>query len=278
MDWARAKNIFILLFFLLNIFLSAILINTLGNDNITKDTIYDAQQALAQRGVAITCDIPDFNGGVGTLTYDDASLNREKILKNIFGDERNNGGLSGELDIKDGNKELKFPDDYSLVFTDSDPEGTALGLNNVEGILNYASNVLKGTEVPVFDYHLDMVEEKGDRKTYIFKQKYKDFWIHENYIAVGLTKEGVEYLELRYRKVDSIINSKKVMPVHQVLIGDYESIKNITITKIDLGFKEHKMDDGSRELDDIPVWRVEYGDDNKRQNKFFKAYDGTEIE
>ncbi|WP_279379016.1 hypothetical protein [Acetivibrio straminisolvens] len=45
-----------------------------------------------------------------------------------------------------------------------------------------------------------------------------------------------------------------------------------------MGFKEHKMDDGSRELDDIPVWRIEYKDKGERQNKFFKVYDGTEIE
>jgi len=46
------------------------------------------------------------------------------------------------------------------------------------------------------------------------------------------------------------------MPVYQVLIHHHDSIRNITITRIDLGFKEHKMEDGSRELDDIPVWRI----------------------
>lgn len=268
MDWAKTKSIFIILFFLLNVFLTIILIYTIDNDSITKDTIYDARQALAERGVAITCDIPNFNGSMGTLTYDDMSLDKEKIIKN----------LSGRLEIKDGSKELDFPDEYSIVFRDSKPESAVPGLNNAEGILNFVSNVLKGTEIPVMDYHLDMIEEKDSQKTYIFKQKYKGLWIHENYIAVGLIDGGVTYLELRYRKIDSIISSKKVMPVHQVLIRHYDTIKNITITKIDLGFKEHKMGDRSRELDDIPVWRIEYEDKGKKQNKFFKAYDGTEIE
>jgi len=46
MDWAKTKNIFIMLFFLLNVFLSIILIYTLNGNNITKDTIDDARQAL----------------------------------------------------------------------------------------------------------------------------------------------------------------------------------------------------------------------------------------
>lgn len=49
MDWAKTKNIFIMLFFLLNVFLSIILIYTLNGNNITKDTIDDARQALAER-------------------------------------------------------------------------------------------------------------------------------------------------------------------------------------------------------------------------------------
>jgi len=78
MDWAKTKNIFIMLFFLLNVFLSIILIYTLNGNNITKDTIDDARQALAERGVAIICNIPDFNGSVGTLTYHDAGFDKKK--------------------------------------------------------------------------------------------------------------------------------------------------------------------------------------------------------
>jgi len=97
--------------------------------------------------------------------------------------------------------------------------------------------MLKGTGVPVTDYHLDTVEEEGNLKTYVFKQKYKGFWIHENHITVGLSDKGIAYLEVRYRKINGIINSKKIMPVYQVLIHHHDSIRNITITRIDLGFK-----------------------------------------
>jgi regulatory protein YycI of two-component signal transduction system YycFG len=180
MDWAKTKSIFIILFFLLNVFLTIILIYTIDNDSITKDTIYDARQALAERGVAITCDIPNFNGSMGTLTYDDMSLDKEKMIKN----------LSGRLEIKDGSKELDFPDEYSIVFRDSKPESAVPGLNNAEGILNFVSNVLKGTEIPVMDYHLDMIEEKDSQKTYIFKQKYKGLWIHENYILLIINNKN----------------------------------------------------------------------------------------
>ncbi|HOM03348.1 MAG TPA: two-component system regulatory protein YycI [Acetivibrio sp.] len=278
MDWARAKNIFIMLFFLLNVFLSIILIYTLNSDNITKDTIDDARQALAERGVAIICDIPHFNGGVGTLTYLDEGFDKKRVIGNLVGDTGNDENLSGELDIEDDGKELSFPDDYSFIFMNSEPDSLVPGLNGADGVLSFVSNMLKGTGIPITDYHLDTIEEEGNRKTYIFKQKYKSFLVHENYITVDLVDGRMTYLAARYRKVNGIINSKKVMPLYQVLIRHYDCIKNITITKIDLGFKEHKMDDGSRELDDIPVWRIEYRESGKKQNKFFRAYDGTEIE
>ncbi|ABN53531.1 MAG TPA: hypothetical protein DEF39_04950 [Hungateiclostridium thermocellum] len=278
MDWAKTKNIFIMLFFLLNVFLSIILIYTLNGNNITKDTIDDARQALAERGVAIICDIPDFNGSVGTLTYHDAGFDKKKVIENLLGDKKSSENLARLPNIKYEDKELSFPDQYSFVFRDGSPERTLHDLNSAENVLNLVSNMLKGTGVPVTDYHLDTVEEEGNLKTYVFKQKYKGFWIHENHITVGLSDKGIAYLEVRYRKINGIINSKKIMPVYQVLIHHHDSIRNITITRIDLGFKEHKMEDGSRELDDIPVWRIEYKNQGKKQNKFFKAYDGTEIE
>ncbi|GAE88935.1 two-component system regulatory protein YycI [Acetivibrio straminisolvens] len=222
MDWARAKNIFIVLFFLLNIFLSIILIYTLDSDSISKDTIDDARQALAERGVAITCEIPHFNGSIGTLTYDDTSFNREIIVRNLTGSKQNGESILSTLDIKDESKELIFPDEYSFAFRDSNPEGLSAGLKTAEGVLSFVSNVLRGTGIPVTDYHLDIIEEKEGQKTYIFKQKYKNFWIHENYIVVELGDKGVTYIELRYRKIDSIINGKKVMPVYQVLIRHYD--------------------------------------------------------
>lgn len=279
MDWARAKSILIFIFILLNIFLSAILIKVLNDESVIKETILNTRQALAGRGVVLECDIPHNNRNMGNLTYQDTDINREMLVKNIFGNAPEFESLFKSNNIKVGYKELEFLDEYAFIYKNSKPENEKANLNNFEGILDYVVNILNGTKIPVLDYQLDQVEISEDgKKNYFFKQKYKEFWVHENYITVSTSSDGITHIECRYRKIKSIINGKSVMPAYQVLIKNHKTIKDIIITKIDIGYKERKMEDGTRELDDIPVWRVQVQNKEKKYNIYFKAYDGEQIE
>lgn len=278
MDWSRAKNILILIFILLNVFLSAVIINELRGSRVTKETISNTRLALKERGVEINCSIPDYNGSAGNLVYKKISIDRKKLIQNIFGAGTDIDNLLMQEVVERDGKELRFKDEYSFSYKNTEPEGMISGLNNPDKILGYVEKILKGTEIPVLDYKIDSVEQdKKGTTTYVFRQKYKNFWIIENHITVSLSDKDLE-VECRYQKVDGIRNSKKVMPVHQVLLKNHETFKDITINRIDLGFKNPKRDDGRRESDGIPVWCIEIQDKDNTVRRYFNAYDGDEIE
>jgi regulatory protein YycI of two-component signal transduction system YycFG len=278
MDWSRAKNILILIFILLNVFLSITIINEFRGSSVTKETISNARLALKERGVEVNCSIPDYDGSVGTLTYKKISFDQRRLVENIFGDRTNIDDLLVQEAIEKDGKELRFLDEYSFLYKNMEPGEIVSGLNNSDKILGYVEKILKGTGIPVLDYRIDSVEHgKKGVTTYVFRQKYRDVWIVENHITVNLSDKDLVVM-LRYQKVDIIKNSKKVMPVYQVLLKNHEIIKDITINKIDLGFKNQKKDDGGRELDGIPVWCIEIQDMGNKAKKYFNAYDGDEIE
>lgn len=278
MDWSRAKNILILIFVLLNVFLSATIISELKGNKVTKEIISNAKLALKERGVEVNCNISDYNGSVGNLTYKKMSFDRMRLVQNIFGEETVIDELLEQGYIERNGRELRFLDEYSFVFKNFEPEEALSGLNNPDKVLGYVEKLLKGTELPVLDFKIDFVEHENEgTETYVFRQKYRDFWVIENHITVNLSED---YLEIvcRYQKVDSIKNSKKVMPVYQVLLKNHEIIKDIAINKIELGFKNSERDDGRRETDGIPVWCVEIESNGNKVKKYFNAYDGDEIE
>jgi len=75
------------------------------------------------------------------------------VIENLLGDKKSSENLARLPNIKYEDKELSFPDQYSFVFRDGSPERTLHDLNSAENVLNLVSNMLKGTGVPVTDYH-----------------------------------------------------------------------------------------------------------------------------
>ncbi|MFZ5989345.1 MAG: two-component system regulatory protein YycI [Bacillota bacterium] len=282
MDWARAKNILILIFLLLNVFLAFILLDILSEDNISSEIISNARAALSDRGVIVNCEIPLYNKQIGVLTYNNTYFNKSSIIKNIFGEYIELKDAPNEKQIIIENKRLLFKDDgFSFVYEDDKPEDNIGKISGYEELMGYVNKLLLGSEIPVLNYQLDSVYESAldGQKTYKFIQKYRGFWVYENHITVSISDSGTFYLKCRYRPVDRIIQSKKIMPAYQVLLKNHKVIKNVVIDKIDMGFKEHKMSDGTREIDDVPVWRVRLKDlQEKHYERYFRVYDGEEIE
>ena len=239
MDWSRAKNILILIFILLNVFLSITIINEFRGSSVTKETISNARLALKERGVEVNCSIPDYDGSVGTLTYKKISFDQRRLVENIFGDRTNIDDLLVQEAIEKDGKELRFLDEYSFLYKNMEPGEIVSGLNNSDKILGYVEKILKGTGIPVLDYRIDSVEHgKKGVTTYVFRQKYRDVWIVENHITVNLSDKDLLVM-LRYQKVDSIKTVKSYAGISGA-VKNHEIIKDITINKIDLGFKTRK--------------------------------------
>ena len=284
MDWSKAKSILIVIFIMLNIFLSVILFNILSSGGISDEIINDAVKVLEERGVSVNADdLKLYNKHMGKLPYKKYGFSKEKVIKGLFGEEKGLEDLSLYKEVKDGNKRLVFEDDDTFVYETLEFHDNTDAFENHKSLKTYLNRVFKDTEIPVadFEYDYENVEENGE-KTYKYRQKHKGFWVFENTIAVKYNNSGAFRLECRYKGVDSTTKKNKIVPLYQVLLKNYTGKNNITITKIDIGFKENKVEEAATELDDIPVWRVLYKETQKGgsiyREMFFKAYNGEILE
>ena len=82
MDLARTKNILILIFVLLNIFLGVVLVKELGSWELPRDTS-KCTAGFKRQGVIVDCEIPDYDGSVGTLVYKKRVLTAKAYTKYI---------------------------------------------------------------------------------------------------------------------------------------------------------------------------------------------------
>lgn len=274
MDWSKAKSILIIIFVALNLFLAGILMKAINEEGISQDTIDNAKKALLNRGVVVNSEIPLYNKKLGILIYGDETIDKNEIIKNFLKIEKealnekyesqNNIEIDGErIFFEDGNKFIYKNTNLSYIIS--------AGKSDVE-VFENLKPLFKGTGIPINQFVFDKMQ---DENTYIFRQKYNNFWIFENYIFVHITKEGISYLECKYKKVSDIIQGKEILAAHQILIKNHDSIKDIEITAIDLGFKENIMQDGTIEIEDIPVWRIKTSEEKEM---FFRVYDGEKID
>ena len=276
MDWSKAKSILIIIFFILNLFLAGVIIKLANQEGISQDTIENAKKALLNRGVIVNSEIPLYNKKIGTLVYSDDNINYERIIKNFlevdFLEIEENSKeeyMPQELIEKDG-KEIIFQDGNKFIYKNKNLSYIISADKSSEEVLGNIKKLFKGTGVPISQFVFDKMEDGN----YVFRQKYNEFWIFENYISVRISKEGVLHLECRYRRIEDIIQGSDILTAHQVLIKNHDSIKDIEIVAIDLGFKESVVQNGKGELEDIPVWRIRT---SQEEEMFFRVYDGEKV-
>jgi hypothetical protein len=262
-----------MIFVILNLFLAGVIIKVVNQEGISQETIDNAKKALLNRGVIVNSQIPLYNKKIGTLVYNEESLDKRKIIGNFLKIEKEDlkeEYISQESIEKDG-EEIIFQEGNKFIYKNKNLSYIISADKSSVKVLENLKKLFKGTGVPISQFVFDKMEDEG---AYVFRQKYNEFWIFENYISVRMSKESVSYLECRYRKIDDIIQGSDILAAHQVLIKNHDSIKDIEIVAIDLGFKESIIQDGTIELDDIPVWRVKTSEE---EEMFFRVYDGEKI-
>lgn len=292
MDWSKAKSILIIIFIILNLFLTGIIIKVANDEGISQETIENAKKALLNRGVIVNSEIPLYNKKIGTLVYSDESIYKERIVKNFLGqgeylkeelkenleenlkedleESPNENNMSREIIEKDG-KEIIFKDNDKFIYKNKNLSYIISADKSSGEVLDSVKKLFKGTGVPINRFVFDEMENGN---TYVFRHKYNEFWIFENYISVLMSKEGILQIECRYRKIDDMVQGSDILTAHQVLIKNHDSIKDIEIVAIDLGFIESAVQDGTGKPDDIPVWRIRT---SGGEEMFFRVYDGEKI-
>lgn len=278
MDWAKAKNILIFMFVLLNLLLSITIITLYNSDNISRDAIDSTYKILENRGVVVNCDIPLYNKEMGTLISSNTNLDKDLIIKRFFGEVKYIEEVFDEsVNAVCGSKKLVIEKVNTFVYNNSDPE-EEISLTDIKKVQNYLSDLFKSMNIPFEKFYFDKMEDTHDgQKKYTFRQKKGDFWLYSNYVEVTVSKNGVTSLKYNNRKAKEITGGQKIMPAYQILIKNMTNDNGTIINKIDLGFGEQFVGNDTKVLDDIPVWRITTEQSGKIVERYFKVYNGEEV-
>jgi len=280
-EWSKAKNILIIIFVILNVFLLVYSGIYREKTNVSKEEVVTAINILKKNGVIIdpACEIPTYKKNTSMLVFENGNINKQKIIDKLFG--KNYVELK-QLDekktITEGEKSLTFAEGCAFTYNNTNPSDN-INISQEKGIERYLRDYLADMGINMSRYILDKyTKNKDNTVTLIFIEKYKNFLIYDNKISISIAKNGITNITLNIKKIKGFTKAPSpIMPAHQVLLKSFYNKKGVTIKFIDIGFKGFENEDNGQETKEIfqgPAWRITAADGRE---VFLKAYDGEEI-
>jgi len=284
MDWAKAKNIIIIMLVILNLFLGWRIVSRALEQYIPAETIRNTVNILNSRNVKIEAEIPRYNRDTPKLRYKKFVYDRDMIAKIFLGDDYETIRQDKTVYAKEERK-LYFNDDNSFLMTGKPPadvENEFINFNpgdikKAEKILREKYNVegLIGKNYVLYEYNAG----PGDSIELLFYEKFEGKNVFGNYVKAIVSAEGLIGMEAGYNKIIGFSPQKvtDLAPAYQVLLSNFKGENNEVIIGIDFGYKEINDNDtdGLQSSEQPPVWRIKLkGDDRQR---YFDATNGLEI-
>jgi regulatory protein YycI of two-component signal transduction system YycFG len=281
-DWAKAKTILIILFLLLNVFLLAYLVIEGAGAKVTEKVINDTETILNNNNIILQCDIPLYTREISSLEYSRDSIDRQKILHFVFGDETV-FDMPGDEPVeyeKDG-KTLIFTDINTAIYKNEYPDDI-ISISDIsileKQLREYFSSFIDNMDEYVLDRH---VSSESSSIHMLFTYRYKSFLVFDNSILAEVTEKGINSFTYSYKNAKGFLqNPAPIMPAHRVLLKNIEYIKGAVnepteILGIDIGFKGHSVGDEMMRSSEGPSWRIVL---NNSEPLYFSAFDGTNIQ
>lgn len=274
MDWSKAKSILISLFIILNTFLLAVIFTYYSGTGISRETILNAQSILAQRGVRIDGKIPNVALSLGTLTVKDDRLVELEIIEKFFGPDKVNEKMFIDTnEISKGTKRLSLKDGV-LIYENEKPSND-LNFTDKASVEKYVRNYFKDISIPLSQFKVKNTQQEENKTIIKFMQKYDKHWVFDNYIIAIVSKEGLEFLEVSYKKTEGEYFSKEIIPAYMVLLKNFKfQEEEITISSIEIGYKQDDSNLVEQEKKYIPVWRVVVEDEDEI---YYSAFTGEPL-
>lgn|GEM_PF-295812 len=313
MDWSRAKNIFIIIFITLNLFLLIYSGIYKIQGSIPKETATSILSILQKKGIRIdeNCQIPGYNKKTPMLELGNGNINKEKVVSVLLGKDfasmisfnDNDQDKTSKIDKADeddiyetGEKTLVFTGSGSFIYRDANP--SALGTNDENDdkksfsikndnisekekkqIEKDSKELIESLGINASSFFLDRyVKDRNNDYTFIFLVKYSNFIVFDNKISISVNENGISKITCSIREVKGFTkNYSSIIPVHQILLKNFYNKDDMVIKSIDIGFKgfsAENIDYEAKGTVQSPSWRVLTDDDTEM---FFKAYDGEEI-
>lgn len=278
MNWAKAKNVIIVIFAVLNVFLLANIIIYKYDGGISAETLSNTKAALAAREIAVNCNIPGAEVDNFILSLETHEPDRETIIGAFLESDNNKYELTrgSSYDVEQGKIDINN-DGITIIKRNSKLE--RLSTLDQKSAKDYIVRVFKETKIPIKEFQVDEFIKYDNGDTAIkLVEKYKDFYVYDNYVKLTIYSDKTSLLEFNYKAVTGLKKDKasggKVKPVYQILLNNYTKGSATSIEAIDAGFKCGNGDDKSKLIQLRPVWRIKTGGD---KTDYYNAYTGEKL-
>ncbi|HHW49712.1 MAG TPA: hypothetical protein GXX14_14000 [Clostridiaceae bacterium] len=274
MDWARSKTILIMTLVVFNIVLLVNICLYRSEQNISRETIKNAEDILNRRGVTLKCDIPLFDGKVPALVLESNGIGDLKLLDRLalqFNASKDK--IKEGVKVQSGSKTLFYDGKNTITYADASPSGD-IDIYSKSEVEKYIRKYFSNLGFNMGSYILDefaVTEDNNIKVTFI--EKYKGYPIFSNYLKVVVSAEGIREFEYRHNKMkEQKGNSNNIMPAYQVLLKNFTNNKDAVITGIDIGYKSSDSENEMKETTEWPKWRVRV--EGQPEPLYFNAIDG----
>jgi regulatory protein YycI of two-component signal transduction system YycFG len=260
LDWARAKNILIILLFVLNMLLTGTIVSRAIGGGADRELYASVMRVLEERNIEIKCSFPKQITSSALLVYGDGTRFVEACA----------AALSSYGMVEMLGKE-------SLRYTNFQP-AEALNTSSEAALDAAIRRVLGEKGVNLSSFTMDYTTKSGNGDYfYQYILEYKGKLVFDSNINVSVTPEGgIEEITINYREITNATKDKlmKVMPAYQVILKNFNESGDV-IKSINIGFMgQNTRENFFRESDEGAVWRLRLEDGSER---FFEAVYGEEI-
>jgi len=271
MDWARAKNIILIILILLNIFLFINVISVKNSFNETGQYQKIAKQALETAGVIVTGALPNYSGQLGRISYTEKDLlELQEVINELTGLNYNDASGSDELYWENGGRRLQFLAD-NFVYTDKTGSDT-FNAEDEKKLNKQIMAWIKAKGLSDRDLKQKSLGKNGNIVTVEYIQQYGRMPLFSNKIVFAIEDSKLIRVEGSKRIFYDIKLSKQkdeIISPHIVLLTNKDSVQGV-ISSIVLGYLRPK----DEELYDVPVWQMSLLSGSEI---YFNAYTGEYI-
>lgn len=245
MNWDKVKNILIIILVLLNGFLF-ISMQESGAKRETDAKINEyVFTVLEERGITITCEVPDISGSTKIVHFGQAGFDKERVLSVLL-------DLEGPFEptqtqFENNEKKVVFinPGFSHFYFTDSSKKTEqVLDIHQKSAVKKYVLDYLESIGVEwsdhiVYDYK---VNEKEKTATILIYQKYVGSVLYDNFVRAIINETGFILIETAFSQINGIeiSDQSSLLKPHQVLMKFFtEETIDSKVILIEEGIKKN---------------------------------------
>lgn len=268
MDWARAKNVILIVLILLNLFMLVNILNVKKPFDLTGQYQKDAKQALETVGVTISGSIPAYKpmGRISYLENESDEVFRPMIraLTGLTDDSATNPRNNS---WQVNGKSLNFSDDSFVYRLENSTQ--EFPVEDQKKLDQMMLSWIKENKISDETFILDGLIKENDMVTIKYIRQYRKVPLFSQSIVFTLVDKKLTRVEGTLKVFEKVKLSKaadEIISANIVLLTGKDKVQG-TVQSIDLGYLSIQ----NNELYDTPVWRVILATGDK---VWFNAYTG----